>query len=134
MTDDRDEATGAAGLRTQQGAAADAVVVLSTAPDTLLAKRIAHILVEESLAACVHVGAPGVSMYLWQGKLEGGDEVPLTLKTTAARLPALYARLCQLHPYEVPEFLVLAVHAGNAGYLDWVAQMASAPADADPHI
>ncbi|WP_269499959.1 divalent-cation tolerance protein CutA [Castellaniella sp. S9] len=130
MTDDRDEATGAAGLRTQQGGAADAVVVLSTAPDTLLAKRIAHILVEESLAACVHVGAPGVSMYLWQGKLEGGDEVPMTLKTTAARLPALYARLCQLHPYEVPEFLVLAVHAGNAGYLDWVAQMASAPADA----
>ncbi|MER1967885.1 divalent-cation tolerance protein CutA [Castellaniella sp. GW247-6E4] len=126
MTDDRHGAPDAAekaDLRTQGGGAADTVVVLSTAPDVLLAKRIAHILVEESLAACVHVGAPGVSMYLWQGKLEGGEEIPLTLKTTAARLTALHDRLRALHPYEVPEFLVLDVRAGAADYLDWVAGM-----------
>lgn len=124
------DAAGAPALRAQQGGRADTAVVLSTAPDTLLAKRIAHILVEESLAACVHIGAPGVSMYLWQGKLEGGEEIPLTLKTTTAQLPALYARLCALHPYEVPEFLVLGVQAGSAAYLDWVAQAALPPA---PH-
>lgn len=121
-----------AGLRVQRGGGADAVVVLSTAPDALLAKRIAHILVEESLAACVHVGAPGVSMYLWQGKLEGGEEVPLTIKTTAARLSGLHARLRELHPYEVPEFLVLDVRAGAADYLDWVAEMAPPPAGSEP--
>uniref|UniRef100_UPI0033411202 divalent-cation tolerance protein CutA n=1 Tax=Castellaniella defragrans TaxID=75697 RepID=UPI0033411202 len=131
MTDDRHGAPGtpdAVELRAQRGSGTDAVVVLSTAPDALLAKRIAHVLVEESLAACVHVGAAGVSMYLWQGNLEGGEEVPLTLKTTTARLPALYARLRALHPYEVPEFLVLAVCAGSADYLDWVAQGTAPPA------
>jgi len=129
MTDQTPENTDR-GLRRQAGMPSDTVVVLTTAPDELLAKRIAHVLVEESLAACVHLGAPGVSMYLWQGKLEGGDEVPLTIKTSAGRLPTLYARLRQLHPYEVPEFLVLGVQAGNAEYLDWVGQMTSARGDA----
>lgn len=132
MDDTQQDTPGGTGLRIQDGSDRDTVVALSTAPDTLLAKRIAHVLVEESLAACVHLGAPGVSMYLWQGKLEGGDEVPLTIKTTAARLPALHARLRQLHPYEVPEFLVLGVRAGGADYLDWVAQSTSTNSDAQP--
>lgn len=106
----------------QAGAPTDTVVVLTTAPDELLAKRIAHVLVEESLAACVQVGPAIVSMYLWQGELEGADEVQLTFKTTADALPALHARLCELHPYEIPEFLVLGVPAGGRTYLDWVAQ------------
>lgn len=108
------------GLQRQDGAPGDAVVVLGTVPDALLAKRLAHVLVEESLAACAQVGAAMTSMYLWQGNLEGGEEVPLTLKTTAAALPALYRRYCDLHPYEVPEFLVLGVAAGSIPYLDWV--------------
>jgi periplasmic divalent cation tolerance protein len=108
-------------LRRQAGAPTDAVVVLTTAPDDLLAKRIAHLLVEESLVACAHIGAGGLSMYLWQGELEGAEEIPMTLKTTADVLPDLYARLCELHPYEVPEFLVLGVPAGSHAYLDWVA-------------
>ncbi len=106
----------------QAGAATDTVVVLSTAPDELLAKRIAHVLVEESLVACAQVGPAIVSMYLWQGELEGTDEVQLLFKTTADTLPALYERLCALHPYEIPEFMVLGVPAGSRAYLDWVAQ------------
>ena len=96
------------------------VIVLSNAPDLLLAKRIAHVLVEEHLAACAHVGTQGVSLYEWNGELEGADEVPLTFKTTAGRVPALHDRLAQLHPYEVPEFLVLPVVGGSLEYLAWV--------------
>ena len=106
----------------QAGAPTDTVVVLSTAPDELLAKRIAHVLVEESLVACAQVGPAVISMYLWQGELEGTDEVQLTFKTAADALPALYARLCDLHPYEIPEFVVLGVPAGSRAYLSWVAQ------------
>lgn len=96
------------------------VVMLTTVPDTLLAKRLAHILVEERLAACVHAGAPGVSMYLWQGELDGGDEVPLTIKTAASRVQALMQRLVELHPYDVPECLVIPVLGGSQPYIDWV--------------
>ncbi|WP_323018659.1 divalent-cation tolerance protein CutA [Castellaniella sp.] len=117
------------GLRRQDGAPTDAVVVLSTAPDVLLAKRIAHVLVEESLVACAQVGGAMTSMYLWQGKLEGCEEIPLSFKTTATVLPALYRRLCELHPYEIPEFLVLGVPAGSAAYLDWVIQGAAGPVE-----
>lgn len=98
----------------------DVFVALSTAPDMLLAKRLAHLLVEEHLAACVNLGGPGVSMYMWQGKLEGTDEVSLTMKTTGARLQALADRLAELHPYELPELVVLPVFGGSVGYLDWV--------------
>lgn len=98
----------------------DVVIVVSNAPDALLAKRIAHVLVEEGLAACVNLGPPGLSMYMWEGKLEGAEEIPLTMKTTAARAAALVGRLKQLHPYQVPEVLVLPVTAGLASYLEWV--------------
>ena len=98
----------------------DVVVIISNAPDMLLAKRIAHVLVEEHLAACVNVGAAMLSMYMWEGKLEGSEEIPLTMKTTGARAPALMERLMQLHPYEVPEVLVLPVLGGSVSYLQWV--------------
>ena len=96
------------------------VVVLSNAPDMLLAKRIAHMLVEEHLAACVNLGAPGLSMYMWEGELEGAEEVPLQMKTTRGRLPALVERLKQLHPYEVPEVIILPVMGGSTDYMEWV--------------
>ncbi len=122
------------GLRRQGGAPTDTVVVLSTAPDVLLAKRIAHLLVEESLVACAQVGPLVTSMYLWQGQLEGTEESPLCLKTTAAQLPALYARLYELHPYEIPEFLVLGVAAGSTAYLDWVAESARESTPGRPDV
>ncbi len=102
------------------GAADDVVVVLSNAPDIQLAKRIAHMLVEEYLAACVNLGTPSLSMYMWEGKLEGADEVPMTMKTTRGQLPALIERLKQLHPYDVPEVLILPVLGGLQSYMEWV--------------
>jgi periplasmic divalent cation tolerance protein len=100
----------------------EAVVVLSNAPDLLLAKRIAHVLVEEGLVACVSLGAAGLSMYMWEGRLEGAEEIPVTMKTTRARLPELIERLAQLHPYDVPEILAVPVVGGLESYLDWVSQ------------
>lgn len=120
----QDQTPGAApvAVRGQDGAPTDAVLVLTTAPDAILAKYIVHCLVEESLVACAQVGAAVTAMYLWEGKLDGGDEFPITLKTTADALPALHARLRELHPYQIPEFLVLPVAAGSSDYLDWTAQ------------
>lgn len=97
-----------------------AVLMLSTAPDTLLAKRIAHVLVEEGLAACVNLGAESLSMYMWQGVLEGSTEVALTIKTRASRAQDVANRLGQLHPYDVPEILVLGPVGGSRAYLQWL--------------
>jgi len=98
----------------------DPVLVVSNAPDLLLAKRIAHVLVEDGLAACVNLGAPGLSIYRWQGEIEGAEEIPLSIKTTWARQRDVVQALARLHPYEVPEIIVLPVVGGLAPYLDWV--------------
>jgi periplasmic divalent cation tolerance protein len=104
----------------------DAVVIVTNAPDLLLAKRIAHVLVEEHYAACVNLGAPSLSMYMWEGKLEGTEEIPITIKTTRERAPALMSRLLELHPYDVPEVLVLPVIGGSIRYLEWVKDQSAA--------
>lgn len=107
-------------IRRQSGQPEDTVMVVSTVPDVMLAKRIAHILVEESLVACAHIGSAITAMYIWEGELDGGEEIPISFKTSAAVLPALYQRYLELHPFSVPEFLIHGVVAGNSAYLDWV--------------
>ncbi|ARP92308.1 divalent-cation tolerance protein CutA [Bordetella genomosp. 9] len=98
----------------------DMVLVISNAPDLLLAKRIAHVVVEEGLAACVNLGAPMLSIYTWKGQVEGAEEVPMWFKTTQARLDALMRAVTRMHPYEVPEIIAVPVTASAAPYRDWV--------------
>lgn len=105
------------------------VVMLCTAPDNLLAKRIAHVLVEEGLAACVNLGAESLSMYMWQGVLEGATEVALTIKTRASRAQEVADRLGQLHPYDVPEILVLGPLGGSKAYVQWLYDQTNATPD-----
>jgi len=99
---------------------ADVRVAFATAPDAEVAARIARALVEEELAACANLVSNVRSIYRWQGRLEDESEVMLILKTRADRVDALAERLRALHPYEVPELLVLPVESGLPAYLDWV--------------
>lgn len=99
-----------------------ALVCFCTCPDTETAQRIADVLVEERLAACVHV-LPGLrSVYRWQGAIERADEVLLVIKTVRERLEPLTARVACLHPYELPELVAVEIAGGLAAYLDWVAE------------
>ncbi|ALM85352.1 divalent-cation tolerance protein CutA [Bordetella sp. N] len=98
----------------------DIVMVFSSAPDLLLAKRIAHVVVEEGLAACVNLGAPMLSIYTWKGVVEGAEEVPMCFKTTAGKLDALVESITRQHPYEVPEVVAVPVVGGAPAYLNWV--------------
>ena len=95
-------------------------MAFSTAPDAAVAARIARALVDERLAACANL-VPGVrSIYRFRGAVEDEQEVLLVIKTRADRIDALAERLRALHPYEVPELLVLPTAGGLAPYLDWV--------------
>lgn len=98
----------------------DVVVVLTTVPTGTKGEEIARTLVEERLAACVNVLAPMTSIYRWRGAVEREMEQQMIIKTTRNRLPAVQTRLAALHPYEVPEFLVLSVADGSSAYFEWV--------------
>lgn len=95
-------------------------VVLSTCPDAETAERLAGVLVEQRLAACVSAGAPVTSMYPWEGRIEHEQEVPLTIKTSAGRLEELKRVLVDHHPYDVPEILALPVIDGLEAYTGWI--------------
>lgn len=87
--------------------------------------RLASILVTERLAACVNVLGEMESVYRWKAAVESDRERQLVIKTTADRVPALQARLRELHAYELPEFLVVPVPDGSREYLQWIRESVS---------
>ena len=105
----------------------DLVVVFTTMPDDARSDEVARTIVDERLAACVNVLAPMMSTYRWKGAIECEAERQLVIKTTRGRLTALEERLRALHPYELPEFLVLTVEAASAGYAAWVTEQTRTP-------
>jgi periplasmic divalent cation tolerance protein len=98
------------------------VIVLTTLPIESDAETFASHLVEERLAACVNILPAMRSVYRWKNAVERGDERQLLIKTSASRLAELEARIRTLHPYEVPEFVVLPIAHGAASYLSWLAE------------
>lgn len=96
------------------------MVVLSTVPDDERGATLARALVDEELAACVNL-VPGVrSIYRWDGAVADDREQLAVIKTRRDRVEALIARLVALHPYEVPEAVVVPVDGGHPPYLAWV--------------
>jgi periplasmic divalent cation tolerance protein len=96
------------------------VVVLTTLPADADGQAFGRALVDEKLAACVNLLPLMESVYRWEGRIEQETERQLLIKTARDRLPALWDRVRELHPYEVPEFVVLSVVDGNEAYLRWV--------------
>lgn len=99
---------------------ATARIVMTTAASPEEASRLGRALVEERLAACATLLPAVESIYHWEGQIESSTECLLLLKTASECLPALEARLHELHSYQTPEFLVLAVESGSHPYLAWL--------------
>lgn len=98
----------------------EVVIVLTTWPASGDAQAIATTLVTERLAACVNILAEMDSVYSWRGEVQRDRERQVVIKTTRGRLQRVERRLAELHPYEVPEMLVIDVAHGSDPYLAWV--------------
>lgn len=96
------------------------VVALSTAPSVEKGREIARVLVGEGLAACVNVLPIAHSIYRWKGELCDDAEALCVIKTRADRVETLRARLIAIHPYELPELIVLDITGGHPPYLQWI--------------
>ena len=99
----------------------EVIVVLTNLPDREAALKLARELVAHRLAACVNVLAECSSVYRWKGEVENAAEVPVLIKTRAARYAELEAAIRALHPYELPEIIAVPVERGLEEYLRWVA-------------
>jgi periplasmic divalent cation tolerance protein len=98
------------------------VIVLTTLPAESVAETFAAQIVEEKLAACVSVLPAMTSVYRWKNVVERARERQLVIKTTTERVTALEARIRQLHPYDLPEFIVIPIVQGSADYLSWLTE------------
>lgn len=96
------------------------IVVLITAGSPEEAHKIANLLVEEKLAACVQILPPMESVYRWQGKIERATEVLLIAKALAQDFVALEARVRGMHSYETPEVVAIPIAAISEPYLRWL--------------
>jgi periplasmic divalent cation tolerance protein len=98
-------------------------LVLCTCPPDR-ADALATELVEARLAACVNL-LPVASVYRWRGEVSRDAETLLLIKVPVDGVDALRAHLLRVHPYELPEVVVLAVEAegSHTPYLDWVRRL-----------
>jgi periplasmic divalent cation tolerance protein len=96
------------------------VLILTSVPSDAVGEELATALVTERLAACVNVGAAMTSIYRWKSKVERETERQLVIKTTSDRVTAVQQRIKELHPYELPEFVVIEVSDGSDEYLEWI--------------
>jgi periplasmic divalent cation tolerance protein len=98
----------------------DVLIVLVTASTEKEAVSIAQALVEREEAACVNVVPMVRSIYRWKGKIWNETEQLLMIKTTAAAFEGLKRTVKELHSYELPEILALAVADGDHNALAWI--------------
>ena len=95
-------------------------VILVTAPDLKVARRLVRGALREKLVACANLIPKIESHYWWQGRVESGAEVLILFKTARARLAALEKFILAEHPYDTPEFVVLPLTSGTRRYLNWI--------------
>ncbi|MGB7789083.1 divalent-cation tolerance protein CutA [Methanoregula sp.] len=93
-------------------------VIFSTVP-VLKSQEIARALLDRHLVACVNL-MPVRSWYRWKGGFCDDEEHLLVLKTRKEMAETVIRELKALHPYEVPEIIVLPVTGGHLPYLAWV--------------
>jgi len=101
---------------------AAAIVVLITASSLAEARKLADVLVEEKLAACVQILPSIDSVYRWKGSVERASEVLLLAKTLGARFQELETRVRAVHSYETPEIVAIPVTAISLPYLEWLGE------------
>ncbi len=97
------------------------IVVLMTAANEDEGARLAKILVEARLAACVSLVPQARSFFWWEGKIDEQHETILLAKTRREALPQLIETVQKNHSYSVPEIIALPIIAGAENYLNWLA-------------
>ena len=98
----------------------DAIIVFMTAASTDEASRIAQLLVERNLAACVQILPEMQSVYRWKGEVETQPEILILAKTVASKFRELETQVRAVHSYETPEIVATPITSGSIPYLEWL--------------
>ncbi len=103
------------------------ILVMTNFPDKKGAVALAEALIDQHLAACVNVLSPCTSIYRWQGKVESADEIPVLIKTLRQHYDRVEQLIKMMHPYELPEVIMVPILNGLPAYLQWIANETQPP-------
>jgi len=103
------------------------ILVMTNFPDKKGAVALAEALIDQHLAACVNVLSPCTSIYHWQGKVESADEIPVMIKTLRQHYDQVEQLIKMMHPYELPEVIMVPILNGLPAYLQWIANETQPP-------
>ncbi|MBS3068241.1 divalent-cation tolerance protein CutA [Candidatus Micrarchaeota archaeon] len=98
------------------------IIILTTVPKQSDGEKLAKLLVEKKLAACVNIIKIEKSIFRWKGNIVENKEFLLIIKSTAEKYNKLERTIKKNHPYKLPEIVRLKVDGGLRKYLDWVAR------------
>jgi len=99
----------------------EAVLIISNFPDEKSAMQLAQALIRQRLAACVNVLSPCTSVYRWQGEIESAEEIPVLIKTQRQHYDRVEQLIKIMHPYELPEVIMVPITGGLPAYVQWLA-------------
>jgi len=108
------------GVVTLNAYASAYLLAVSTAPSIEAGRSIVKSLVERRVIACGTVFPGAISVYRWNGAIEEAPEAVVLMKTTVERWNDLKQIYPTLHPYDVPELIVVPIAGGHRPYLDWL--------------
>ncbi|AEI99923.1 CutA1 divalent ion tolerance protein [Nitrosomonas sp. Is79A3] len=103
------------------------ILVMTNFPDKKGAVALAEALIAQHLAACVNVLSPCTSIYHWQGNVESADEIPVLIKTLQQHYDQVEQLIKMMHPYELPEVIMVPILNGLPAYLQWIANETQPP-------
>ena len=98
-------------------------IFLVTVPTIEEGKKIARILVENKLAACVNIVQNVFSIYEWKGKIEEDNEHILLIKTTDGKSDLIIQKINEIHSYTIPECIAFKIEKGSEKYLKWIKEI-----------
>jgi len=101
------------------------MIFFSTVPNIEEGKKIARVLVEQKIAACVNIIPNAISIYEWKENIEEEKELMLIIKTKKENSEILINKLKEIHSYEIPECIGIEIKEGSKEYLDWIEQITS---------
>ena len=99
----------------------ESVLVITSFADKKDAIALAEALIDQHLAACVNVLSPCTSVYRWQGNIESAEEIPVLIKTQRQHYERVEQLIKMMHPYELPEVIMVPILNGLPAYLQWIA-------------
>lgn len=95
-------------------------LIYSVFPDVEQGKKVAQILVQERLVACVNILPAHTAIYEWEGQLCEESEVIMLAKTLACNFAAVQERIMALHSYETPCVLEIALTNVAPAFAKWI--------------